>query len=173
MDFFDVVKSRHSVRAYKDREIEEEKLNKILEAAIRAPSAGNRQAYKIVIIKDEQRKKRLAEIAADQQFIAEAAICLVFFADPQHSARKYGKRGAELYCIQDATIAAAYAQLAAAALGLGAVWVGAFNAEALKELTNAENIIPVAIMPVGYPNEEPDITPRRRKEDTVCREEIK
>lgn len=170
MDFFETVKSRHSVRAYKDREIEEEKLNKILEAAMHAPSAGNRQAYKIVIIKDEQRKKKLAEIAADQQFIAEAAVCLVFFADPQHSARKYGKRGAELYCIQDATIAATYAQLAAVALGLGSGWIGAFDAEALKKMTNAENLIPIAIIPIGYPNEQPDITPRRKVSETTREE---
>lgn len=172
MDFFETVKSRHSVRAYKDREIEEEKLNRILEAAMRAPSAGNRQAYKIVIIKDEQRKKKLAEIAADQQFIAEAAACLVFFADPQHSARKYGRRGAELYCIQDATIAASYAQLAATSLGLGSSWIGAFDAKALKELANAKDLIPIAIIPIGYPDEEPDITPRRRKEDTAKEETL-
>lgn len=170
MEFFDAVNNRHSVRAYKNKGIEEEKLNKILEATIRAPSAGNRQAYRIVIIKDEYRKKRLAEIAADQQFIAEASVCLIFFADPQHSSRKYGKRGAELYCIQDATIAAAYAQLAASAKGLGSAWIGSFDAEALKKLTNAEGLMPVAIIPVGYPDEQPDITPRRKIYETVKEE---
>ncbi len=172
MEFFEAVNNRHSVRAYKNKEIEEKKLNKILEASIRAPSAGNRQAYKIVIIRDETRKKKLAEIAADQQFIAEASVCLVFFADPQHSARKYGRRGAELYCIQDATIAAAYAQLAASAQGLGSAWIGSFDAEALKEMTNAKDLMPVAIIPVGYPDEEPDITTRRKMSDTVAGESL-
>ncbi len=172
MDFFETVKNRQSVRAYKNKEIEQEKLDKILETVIRAPSAGNRQAYKIVIIRDETRKKKLVEIAMDQQFIAEASVCLVFFADPQHSARKYGKRGAELYCIQDATIAAAYAQLAASAQGLGSAWIGSFDAEALKEMANAKDLMPVAIIPVGYPDEQPETTARRKVEETVKEENL-
>ncbi len=172
MDFFETVKNRQSVRAYKNKEIEQEKLDKILEAAMRAPSAGNRQAYKVVIVKEEQRKKKLAEISADQQFIAEASVCLVFFADPQHSSRKYGRRGAELYCIQDATLAAGYAQLAASAQGLGSAWVGAFDVEALKVLCNAENLIPIAVIPIGYPDEKPEATARRKIEDTVKEESL-
>jgi nitroreductase len=170
MEFFDVVKGRHSVRAYKKKSVEEEKLQKILEAANSAPSAGNLQGYEIAVIEDEQIKKKVAIAALEQEFVAEAAVVLVFFADPDRSARKYGSRGRRLYCLQDATIAAAYAQLAAAELGIGCCWVGAFQEEELKKALNlSENLLPVAILPLGYSDEEPDIKKRRSLKDIARR----
>jgi nitroreductase len=83
-------------------------------------------------------------------------------ADPPASARTYGERGATLYSVQDATIACHHAHLAAASLGLGSVWVGAFSpAQVAKALALPKDLVPVALLPVGYPAEAPAATPRK------------
>jgi nitroreductase len=87
-----------------------------------------------------------------QNFIAQAPLVLIFAAEPARSAERYGRRGEVLYSIQDATIACAYAQLMIRQLGLGSCWVGAFDEEAVREIISVSSeIIPVAILPVGYP----------------------
>ena len=167
MKFQKLLKERHSVRAYQKREIEEEKLNQILEGARSAPSAGNLQAYKICVVKDKKAREKIAE-AANQDFIAEASVVLVFLQDPDQSSQKYGQRGEVLYSIQDATIACAYAQLAAADLGLGAVWVGAFDEEEVaKIIDTSRGLRPIAILPIGYPAEEPQVKPRRSLDELI------
>jgi nitroreductase len=171
MDFFEAVKARQSIRAFQSRTIEEEKTSRIIEAASLAPSAGDLQAYEIIVAKDSRRKEELAKAAGEQTFVSEAPICLVFLAYPERSSRKYGRRGSELYCIQDATIAAAYAQLAATALGLASTWVGAFDEEAVAKVVRApKNRRPIAILPIGYGAETPEITPRRQISEIVYSE---
>ncbi|MFZ5845520.1 MAG: nitroreductase family protein [Patescibacteria group bacterium] len=165
MDFFTTVESRHSTRSFTHQPIEENKIRQILEAANLAPSAGNLQAYQIFVVKDPARIASLAE-AADQDWIAEAPVVLVFCADSSRSARKYGQRGRDLYALQDSTIAASYAQLAAASLGLGSCWVGAFSEEAILEiLESPQNLLPVCLLPLGYPAEEPEPRERRKLKD--------
>ncbi|HXF82517.1 MAG TPA: nitroreductase family protein [bacterium] len=166
--FFAVVRTRHSVRAFADRPVAPEMLRRILDTANRAPSAGNRQAYAIYAVMKRSVREALARAAFDQAFVAQAPVVLVFCAHPARSARRYGERGRTLYCIQDATIACAHAQLAATALGLATVWVGAFDEEAVRQALDAPpDLRPVAILPVGYPAEEPEITGRRTLEDLV------
>lgn len=155
MEFFDLIKSRHSSRAYKNQLLEKEKLQQILDVADTAPSAGNLKAYKIFVVEEAAKKEVLAKAALEQTFIAEAPVVLVFCADPGCSAQKYGERGKKLYCIQDASIAASYAQLAAAALGLGTCWVGAFDEKEVLKILDAlkeasKELRPVCIMPIGY-----------------------
>jgi nitroreductase len=162
MDFFEVVKARHSIRAFQTRPVEDEKVRRIIESVNLAPSAGDLQAYEIVVVKDPRRRNELAKAAWGQSFIAEASVCFVFLAYPERSSRKYGQRGSELYCVQDATIAASYAQLAATALGLASTWVGAFDDEGVAKAVDApRGRRPIAVLPVGYPAETPDVTPRR------------
>ncbi|MEM7819739.1 MAG: nitroreductase family protein [Candidatus Aenigmatarchaeota archaeon] len=168
MEFFDVLKKRFSVRSFKNREVEEEKINKILEAANSAPSAGNLQGYEIILIKDSNKKSLIAKAAYGQHFIEEAPIVLIICANEKRSASRYGKRGKELYCINDASIAAAYIELAACNLGLGSVWVGAFDENEIKKIIDApEYIRPIAIIPIGYPNEIPGRRERRKLDDLV------
>ena len=165
MDFFSVVQGRRSVRAYAQRAVEEDKLRRVLETVNQAPSAGDLQAYEIVVVSDSDAKAALARAAHGQDFIFEAPLVLVFCANAERSSGQYGRRGADLYCIQDATIAAAYAQLAAVALGLSTVWVGAFDESAVARVVGG--LKPVCIMPVGYRAEDPNATPRRPVEDLV------
>jgi nitroreductase len=173
MEFFEVLGSRHSVRKFKDADVEEEKLRKILEAANSAPSAGDLQAYEIVVVRDKARKEKLSSAAYEQESIAHASVVLVFLMNPERSSRRYSKRGAELYCVQDATIAAAYSQLAAAALGLGCVWVGGFDEREVAKVVNVKpNLRPVSMLPIGYADEQPRITPRRKLEELTHEEKL-
>lgn len=168
MEILDVLKKRHSIRRFKDKEIEKEKIQLILEAANSAPSAGNLQAREIFLVRNEQKKQELAEAALGQDFIAETPIVLVFFTNPQRSASKYGQRGEKLYCIQDATLSAAYTWLQAVELDLGACWVGAFDDETVKEVLGVkEDWQPIVILPIGYPDEKSHSTPRIHLNDLV------
>ena len=165
MEFFEVVQKRHSVRAYTAQTIESEKVKMILEAANRAPSAGNKQAYELFAVTSREALRALAQGRAYFEVIP---LALVFCAHPARAAEKFGERGAKLYCVQDATIACAYAQLAATALGLSSVWIGRFDEEVVRRAIGANaDLLPVAILPIGYAAESPEIKPRRAQEDLV------
>jgi nitroreductase len=168
LSFFDVLKVRRSVRAYQNTPVEEDKLQRILGAANSAPSAGNLQAYEIGVVRDAEMKKALACAACDQHFIAQAPVVLMFCINAQRSEVKYGERGAELYALQDTTIACAYAELAVAALGLVSVWIGALDASAAARITRIPSAWkPLALLPIGYAVEVPPPTPRRQLDDLV------
>lgn len=170
MEFFDVLKTRHSVRSYANTPVEEEKLDQILEAINRAPSAGNLQAFEVYVVTRDKHRKELAAAALGQNFMAQAPVALVFCSDADRSARKYRQRGASLYCLQDATIACTYAMLAVTALGLSSVWVGAFHenqVSAILELPQTHR--PVAMLSIGYAAEGPRIRPRRELDDLIHR----
>ncbi len=168
MDFFNVVEERHSMRAFTEAPVEDEKLTRILEVANKAPSAGNLQGYEIFVVRQAEQKKALVAAAYAQEFLAEAPVVLVFCANPARSAVRYKERGVHLYSVQDATIACTYAMLAAAALGLSTVWVGAFDEAALREAVGIPpDLMPVAMLPIGCAGKEPRITPRRELNSLV------
>lgn len=170
MEFFEVLKARRSVRNYVDRPVETEKLDRILEAINRAPSAGNLQAFDVYVVVRADQRKELAAAASGQNFMTQAPVALVFCSDADRSARKYEQRGASLYCLQDATIACTYAMLAVTALDLSSVWVGAFDEGKVSEIINApRNHRPVAMLSIGYTADEPRIRPRRDLADLVHR----
>ena len=168
MDFFEVVNQRHSIRAYDNKLIEPETLQRILQAANKAPSAGNLQAYEVYLVCDDQHKTSLLAAAYDQEFVAQAPIVLVFCAHAERSADRYKERGTDLYCVQDATIACTYAMLAATALGLSTVWVGAFDEDKVRITIGAPlGQRPVAMLPIGYAAEPPRNRPRRKLSELV------
>jgi len=169
MKFFDVLHARRSIRRFTPTPVSSEALNHILEAANRAPSAGNAQAYRIFVVKDPAVRQRLSRAAGNQPCVVEAPVVLVFCADPERSGAIWGSRGEQLLCVQDTTVACAYAQLAATALGLGSLWLGAvIEAEAIREtLGLTEDLWPLAVLPVGYPAEQPTLKPRRLLSDLV------
>jgi nitroreductase len=156
------------MRKYKDTPVEEEKLHKILATANKAPSAGNLQGYEIYIVRSPKQRQALAKAAWDQDSLAEAPLVLVFCANPECSAEQYKERGSGLYCIQDATIACTFAMLAAKALGLDTVWVGAFDEKAVSEAIHlSPNLRPVVMLPVGYAGNDAVIRPRRELKDLI------
>ncbi len=163
-DFFEVVKKRRSVRKYLEKEVEDEKIRKILEYATLCQSAGNLQSYEIFVVKNEEVKHALAKAALNQTFIAQAPVVFVVCANQEKCANYYGERGYELYSINDASIVATYIELVACAFGLGTCWVGAFDEENVKEILDLpEGVKPIAIIPCGYPAEQPR-APRKRKD---------
>ncbi|HXG74244.1 MAG TPA: nitroreductase family protein [Candidatus Nitrosotenuis sp.] len=170
MSFFELISSRHSVRAFKEKRLQEDAIKKILNSAVRAASAGNLQSYQIFVVENKQVKHKLSKAAHDQSFVGDASAVFVFCADPKNSEKEYGSRGRDLYCIQDATIACAYAQLAAHALGLATVWVGSFDERSVADIIKCgSSLIPVAMLVVGFADEEPQITPRRPMSELVHR----
>ena len=167
MDFFAVVRARQSIRAYQPTPVEPEQLDAILAAANQSPSAGNFQAYQIYVVRQPPAKQALIKACADHQFIAQAPLVLIFCADAAR-ATKYGQLGEEFFCVQDATIAVAYAQLAATALGLATCWIGAFDPEQVSRIAGLQpghRII--ALLTLGYAAETPPRTPRRPLSDLV------
>ena len=168
MDFFEVVKKRRSIRTFKDKQVEEAKLQKILEAVNQAPSAGNLQAYEVYVIRDAERRAALVKAALDQEFMGRAPVTLVFCTHGKRAEARYGERGVQLYSVQDATIACTYAMLAATALGLSSVWVGKFDEAAVEALADVPaGQRPVAMLPIGYAGEAPQAPARRALEDLV------
>lgn len=154
MNFDEVLINRSSIRGFKNTPIEESSINQIVEHIISAPSAGNLQAYKIYIIKNKQVLSELTEASLNQDSICKSNITFVFCALPKESAKEYGKRGETLYALQDATIAASYCQLAVTNQKLASVWIGAFDDEKVAKILNLPKTeVPVAIIPVGKPNE--------------------
>ena len=169
MQFFEVIKARRSIRRFTAQPVSEDHLHQVLEAACLAPSAGNLQAFQIYVVKDPAIRHQLDVASGDQGAISQAPLVLVFCAVPSRSSVKYGARGEQLFCLQDATIACAYAQLAATALGLATVWVGAVHEpEVVKEALHLQaDVWPVAFLPIGYPAETPSRKTRRPLTDLI------
>jgi nitroreductase len=168
MDFFKTIDDRHSMRKFSDVPVEDDKLHKILETANKAPSAGNLQGYEIFVVRKQEQRQELVKASWDQNFLAEAPVVLIFCANPARSAERYKQRGIELYSIQDATIGCTFAMLAAKALGLDTVWVGAFDeAEVIRIAGIPVNLRPVAMLPIGYAGKMPSIRPRRDLRDLI------
>lgn len=164
MDFWQVVEARYSVRDFEATvDVPSDVIERILLAAIRAPSAGNRQPWHFYIVRDPGVRKDLATAAYGQEFISQAPVVVVVCADPEQSAERYRQRGRELYCLQDTAIAAEHILLAAVASGYGGCWVGAFDERrAARALELPHLRRPVAILPVGKPaHEQATRTPRR------------
>lgn len=167
--FFDLISSRHSVRAFKNTPIPDDVLNTIINTSIKGPSAGNLQSYQIFIVSKKTEKEKLSEAAHGQNYILEAPIALVFCADPVRCSIEYGPRG-ELFSIQDATIVCVYSQIIAHSMGLSSVWIGSFDEEKVKDILKLKNNIkPVAILPIGFANETPQITTRRPIDQLIHR----
>ncbi len=160
MEVAEAIDMRRSVRRYLDKEIPEGMLKEVIWAGHMAPSAGNMQGRDLIIIKDRGMREMLSQAALGQRFVAEAPICIVVCANAARSSSRYGKRG-ELYAVQDAAASAMSMMLMAQDLGLGTCWVGAFNEAAVSQLLNIPpGVRPVALLPIGYPDEAPEAPPR-------------
>lgn len=167
MDILKAVKERRSIRDFQKREIPRDIVDKLVDALIWAPSAGNLQARKFYFIKDEELKKKIAVAALKQHFLAEAPLVIVGCTDSRISHR-YGERGVYLYSIQDVSCSLMGMMLVAHDIGLGSVWVGAFDEDAVFNILKLPQYLrPVSIVAVGYPSKIPSPPPRVSKEEAV------
>jgi nitroreductase len=169
MDFWEVLEARHSVRAFdQKRDVPPETVTRLIQAAVRAPTAGNRQPWHFCVVREEATKRALAQAALNQWFLSEAPVVIVVCADPERSAARYGDRGRYLYSLQDTAAATENLLLAAVASGLGACWVGAFDEKAAaRALDLPGHLRPVAIVPIGYSAGHPSSGTDRRAPETV------
>lgn len=148
MDVMEAIKKRRSIRNFKDLDVEQVKLEKMLEAGRLAPSASNRQEWRYVIVRDKQTRKKLAQAASGQTFVAQSPVVIVCCAETDEHVMSCGQ---ECYPI-DLAISIDHMTLAAVELGLGTCWIGAFNENEVKEILNIPGIIRVVnLLPVGYP----------------------
>ena len=156
MELFECLMGRRSIRKYKDKKIEREKLGIIIDAARWAPSAGNRQPWDIIVVENPETKKQIAEAALRQWWMESAPIFLVVCINRKLAESTYGKRGLELYAVQSTASAINNMLLAAYSEGLGTCWVGAFEEDKVGEILECEeHIRPIAIITLGYPDEKP------------------
>ena len=164
MDFYEVVRQRRSVRAYRTDPVEEEKLERVLEAARLAPSAANRQPLQFYVVRDKGLRARMLE-AYSQQWFVDAPVIICACARPAEAWQRVdGKNYADV----DVTIAMDHLILAATAEGLGTCWIGAFKPERLRELLELPpDLEPLAMTPLGYPDAQPSPTPRKTLDELV------
>jgi len=168
MDVIECIYSRRSVRKYTKAPVEWEKIGLVIEAGCHAPSSGNLQNWRFVVVTDRQKRKEIAEACLQQRWIESAPVHIVVCAEPEKAEQFYGIRGERLYSIQNCAAAVQNMLLAAHNYGLASCWVGAFEEEMLKRsLGIPDNIRPQAVVPLGYPAETPRPTPRAPLYDKV------
>jgi len=149
MDFYEVLRTRRSVRSYADRDIPDDVLRRVLEGARLAPSANNKQPWHFIVIRDEARRREAARLSAGQSFVGEAPVVVVFAGKRYMDA--YAWIGDNMFLI-DTTIAVDHFTLAARAEGLGTCWIGAFDKEGISRLVNLPaGVEPIMLSPLGYP----------------------
>lgn len=162
MDVLEAVRKRRSIRAFRSQDVPAKIVEKLVDSARWAPSAGNIQPWRFVIVREPEIKRKLAGAALDQAFVEEAPVVIVVCADEDRSSLGYGVRGKTLYCIQDTAAAIQNIHLAAYSLKLGTCWIGAFREEDVRKILKIPSgVRPVAIIPVGYAAEDP--LPRSRR----------
>lgn len=162
MEIPEAILKRKSVRAFAPKGLTDEDIETLIGAAVRAPSAGNMQPWGFVAVRDRGVKEELVEASHGQSFIATAPVVFVVCVDPARNAQRYGDRGKTLYCLQDTAAAVENIMLTATHNGLATCWIGAFDeGMAAEAIGLPAGVRPVAMIPVGYPDQDPP--PRQRR----------
>lgn len=168
MDIFQVIRDRRSIRKYVNKEVEQEKVDQVLDAARLAPSWKNMQCWRFLVIRDEVNRDLLLEAVPDEnpgkKALAVAPVTIMLCADP----REYDVENGIPYYVADGAIAFEHLCLAAHALGLGTCWIGWYDEAKIKEAFSIPDPIRViGFTPLGYPDQEPKPRPRKSLDDIV------
>jgi len=158
MDFFSTISNRYSVRAYQNRPVEKEKLQQVLEAARLAPTAVNKQPFRLVVMNTRGHEQELNRVYHREWFVqAPLVICICTMP-----AEAWNRRDGKNYADVDATIAMDHLILSATELGLGTCWIGAFDPAAAKQVfALAPGWEPLIMTPLGYPADQPRLKTRK------------
>jgi nitroreductase len=171
MEFDSVIRKRKMIRKYEQhRTVPEQLINKLLENATKAPSAGHTQVQEFIVVKDSQIRRKLRQASVNQEQVEEAPVLIVVCSNTSRSAGKYGQRGKEFYSVVDGSFASMLILLTATNEGLGAGFVGAFDDEKVAEILGLPldgSVRPIGIIAIGYPNERPDRLKRIQREKLV------
>jgi nitroreductase len=158
MTVMEAIRNRFSVRSYLQKSVEPEKLQRMLEAARLAPSAGNRQEWRFVVVTDEGTRGALMHAAREQRFVGEAPVVIAACAQDVEHVMPCGHLSYPI----DVAIALEHIALQAVDEGLGTCWIGAFDEAQVKEVLGVpEQVRVVELMSVGYPAVAPG--PKNRK----------
>jgi len=164
----DAIRKRKSVRSFKDKAVEDDKLMDVLEAARLAPSASNRQEWRFVVVTDKKKREALAHAALNQAFVGEAPVVIACCAETDGHLMACGE---PCYPI-DVAIAIDHMTLVAAELGLGTCWIGAFRQDEVKKILNIpDNIKVVELLPIGYPADPSPVQKKRLNMDKIVHRE--
>jgi nitroreductase len=164
VDVFQAIAARYSVRAYKPDLVEDDKLQRVLQAAQAAPTAANRQPFRVIVVRTAGREAELLRVYGRPWFV-QAPLVLCMVAVP---AEAWRRMDAKPYDEVDATIAMDHLVLAATALGLGTCWVAAFDPQAARDVLGLPaDVEPLAFTPLGYADDEPKEKRRRPLEELV------
>jgi len=168
METLDCIRTRRSVRKYLDKAPPMDLVGQVLEAGRMAPTSGNLQNYKIILVKDKGLREAIAEACNEQYWMASAPVHLVVVAEPQRARQFYYERGEKFYSVQNCANVAMSMMLAAWDQGLGTCWVGAFDEEKLRGVLGIPDYVwPQAVITLGYPAEKPGIPDRFKLWDMV------
>ncbi len=158
MHFSELIAKRYSVRAYREIEVEQDKLQRILEAARLAPTAANRQPFQVLVIRTAGRKEGLARIY-HREWFRQAPLVLCVCGLPDQA---WVRGDGENFLAVDAAIVMDHMILAATELGLGTCWIANFNAAKAREILGLPaGVVPMLLTPLGYPADQP--APKERK----------
>ena len=164
-NIFNVMLNRRSQRKFENKKVEEWKLEMIFAAADTAPTAGGFQGFEIYHIQNEGSKKKLVEAANNQPYV-NAPVVLVFCMNPKRVKLNFPTETIRKFSQQDATLAAAYSQLAAHALGLSSIWIGMLDENKLMEILRTD-LSPSSILCLGYPVKMLVPKPKRNLKDLI------
>jgi len=165
MDVRQAIRERRSIRAFKKRPVEEEKLARVLEAGRLAPSANNMQEWKFVVVRDEEKRARLMVAAKNQSFVGDAPVVIAGCGTITDRRMSCG----QLSYPVDVAIAMTQMTLQAVEEGLGTCWVCAFDEDKVKSVLGIpDDVRVVALLPLGYPDESPSPRPRKDTREVVC-----
>ncbi len=150
MNIYELIKLRKSVRSYQKKDVTNDVLMRLLEAARMAPSAKNLQEWRFIVVRDENTKNKLMEAAKGQKFVGEAPVVLVCCADTDNHQMTCG----QLCYPIDLAIAIDHITLCAVAEGLGTCWIGAFYEDKVKKILQIpDSVRVVELLPIGYPTD--------------------
>jgi nitroreductase len=156
MNTIEAIKTRRSIRKYTQQPLEFDKITRIIEAGHYAPSSGNIQNWRFVVITDKKTIRSLYDHCLKQEHVYNAQAIIVVCGEIETAERFYGLRGKRLYTTQNCAAAIQNMLLAAFELGVGACWIGAFDEDKIRVMFNVpENARPQALITLGYPDEEP------------------
>ncbi len=156
MDLFDAIYTRRSIRKFKDIPVELDKLYEVIKAGSYAPCAGDLQNWKFIVEKDLDRIRSMYHHTLEQDAFMSAQLAIIVVAETDMAEKFYGMRGKRLYAVQNCAAAMQNMLLAAHALGLGAVWIGAFDENRINDMYKIPSVARAqGIILLGYPDEEP------------------
>jgi FMN reductase [NAD(P)H] len=158
-NIFNVILNRRSQRKFENKEVEDSKVEMILAAADTAPTAGGFQGFEVYHVMTPEIKLKLVDAANKQPYV-NAPVVLVFCMNPDRVKMNFPPNILKKFSLQDATLAAAYSQLAAHALGLSSIWIGMIDEEKVK-LALGTQYIPSSILCLGYPQKILQPKPKR------------